>query len=220
MATFSERMMHNRAFSLVYQDVWRPVFTRLFSLGGSATADYDRALAQYLSRPGDRLICDVACGPGNYTKRLAYRLSGDGHCVGVDFSAAMLERAARTNTASRVTYVRADGHQLPFPDNTFDTVTCFAALYLIPDPLPVIDQLVRICAPGGEIVIFTSVRTALTRFPGVATVATAGGYRMFEPDEITARLRQAGAVDVEQTIVGQGQFVLARKPAPTTAVDS
>ena len=102
---------------------------------------------------------------------------------------------------------------MPFADNTFDVVTCLAALYLIPDPLPVVDELVRVTAPGGEIVVFTSVTTPLTSFPGVRPLAGASGYRIFDDHEIVERLRRAGLDDVEQTITGQGQFVLARKTA-------
>ncbi|NMO00755.1 class I SAM-dependent methyltransferase [Gordonia sp. TBRC 11910] len=213
MTSIAQRLMRSKTFSVVYQDLWRPTFTRLFSLGGSATAEFDRALMSYLSRPGERSILDVACGPGNYTGQLARRLTGVGHCVGIDFSPAMLSTAVRTNSGDRISYLRADAHAIPLADNTFDTVTCLAALYLIPDPLPVIDELVRVCKPGGDVVIFTSVRTDLSRLPGVGTIATLGGYRMFEPHEITGRMHDAGIPDVEQTIIGQGQYVIGRKPA-------
>lgn len=218
MDSLAQRLMQNSVFSVVYQDLWRPTFTRLFSLGGSSTADFDRALMTYLARPGDRRILDVACGPGNYTKRFARNLTGDGRSVGIDYSPAMLTTAVRTNSAPRVAYLRADGHSIPFADNTFDTVTCLAALYLIPDPLPVVDELVRVCRPGGDIVVFTSVRTSLSRLPGVGAIAEFGGYRLFERDEITGRLSDAGVHDVEQTVIGQGQYVIGRKPAgdPTT----
>ncbi|MFW0789255.1 class I SAM-dependent methyltransferase [Gordonia sp. CPCC 205333] len=212
MTSIAQRVMQSNAFSTIYQDLWRPTFTRLFSLGGRATADFDRALRTYLARPGDRKVLDVACGPGNYTAEMGAGLTRAGRCVGIDFSPAMLSTAVRTNSAERVAYLRADGHAIPFADNTFDTVTCLAALYLIPDPLPVIDELVRVCRPGGEVVIFTSVHTEVTRLPGVATVAAVGGYRMFEPWEITGRLHDAGVTDVEQTIIGLGQYVIGRKP--------
>ena len=44
-----------------------------------------------------------------------------------------------------------------------------------------------------------------------AILAGASGYRIFDDHEIVERLRRAGVDDVEQTITGQGQFVLARK---------
>ena len=63
----------------------------------------------------------------------------------------------------------------------------------LPDPgsTPVIDELVRVTS-GGEIAIFTSVQTAVSRIPGVQLVGRMTGYHFFGDDEITERLRQAG----------------------------
>ncbi|GAC70131.1 class I SAM-dependent methyltransferase [Gordonia soli] len=205
-------IMQNPLFSAVYERAWRPVFTRLFSLGGSSTADVDKALTAYLARPGDRLVLDVACGPGNYTRRIASGLTGDGRCIGIDFAESMLARAARTPT-DRTSYLRADAHEIPFADDTFDSVVCLAALYLIPDPLPVLDELVRVTNPGGEVVVFTSVATDLTSLPGVREATCLSGYRIFGRHEIVERLSAAGLEDVEQTITGMGQYVLGIKPA-------
>ncbi|PWD41513.1 methyltransferase type 11 [Gordonia paraffinivorans] len=213
MEPISRLLMRNPVFAGVYERIWRPTFTRLFSLGGSATEDYDRALRAWLARPGERLVLDVACGPGNYTRLIADGLTGDGRCAGIDFSPAMLRQAVRTNATGRATYLRADAHAIPFADNTFDVVTCLAALYLIPDPLSVIDEMVRVARPGGEIVIFTSVATELTSLPGVRfAVEAATGFRIFDEHAVVDRLRAAGAVDVEQTITGQGQYVLGVAP--------
>lgn len=223
MPSLAQHLMANPVVSAVYEGVWRPTFTRFFSLGGPGTAEYDKAFTAYLARAGERQILDVACGPGLYTRRLAQHLTGEGRVIGLDFSPAMLARAARTRPArsapgagakdphDRTTFIRGDAHQLPFADNTFDTVACFAALYLIPDPLPVIDELVRVTRPGGEVAIFTSVQTTVSRIPGVQLVGRMTGYHFFGDDEITERLRQAGVSRIEQTVVDQGQFVLAHK---------
>ena len=208
----AQRAMGNRVFSLVYEKAWRPIFTRGFSLGGSSTADYDRALRAYLARPGDRCVLDIACGPGNYSRDAARGLTGDGRYVGVDFSAAMLAQAARDNRGERVTFVRGDAHRLPFADDAFDTVLCLAALYLIPDPLPVLDEMVRVCAPGGEIVVFTSARASVAALPGADLVAGLIGLRIFGRDELLSRLADLGTDHAEQTITGVGQYIHARKP--------
>ncbi|MBT0566960.1 class I SAM-dependent methyltransferase [Williamsia sp. CHRR-6] len=211
--SLSLRVMQNPIFAEVYERAWRPVFTRLFSFGGSATADADRALTNRLSRAGDRLILDVACGPGNYTRRFGASLRGDGVAVGLDFSTPMLGRAVLDNTGPRVVYVRGDAHAIPFADNTFDTVACLAALYLVSDPLQVIDELARVVAPGGEVAVFTTVRTGWNAAAGLPIVRRLSGFRFFGRHEITGRFAEAGLVGIEQTITGQGQFVTARKPS-------
>ncbi|GAA1457511.1 class I SAM-dependent methyltransferase [Williamsia maris] len=215
--SLSLRVMQNPLFAEVYERAWRPVFTRLFSLGGASTAVQDRTLTAHLSRSGDRKVLDVACGPGNYTRRFAAGLTGDGLSVGVDFSAPMLSRAVRDNSGARTGYVRGDAHALPFADNTFDTVACLAALYLITDPFAVVDELARVVAPGGEVAVFTTVRTRITAVPGLGVLNKVSGFRIFGRHEITDRLAAAGLVDIEQTITGQGQFVTARKSPQTTS---
>ena len=62
------------------------------------------------------------------------------------------------------------GRFLPFRSESFDTVTCLAALYLIPEPLTVLDEMVRVLAPGGELIIFTSVRNGITALPGASAI--------------------------------------------------
>lgn len=212
MTTIAQRAMGSRLFSLVYEKAWRPVFTRGFSLGGSGTADYDHALRAYLSRPGDRRVLDVACGPGNYSDDAVSGLTGDGRYVGVDFSSAMLAQAGRDHRAARITFVRGDAHRLPFADDSFDTVLCLAALYLIPDPLPVLDEMSRVCAPGGEIIVFTSARASVAALPGGTTVAGVIGLRVFDLDELVDRLRILGLEHIEQTVTGVGQYIHARIP--------
>lgn len=212
MSSLAERLMHNPLFSQVYEHAWRPIFTRGFSLGGTQTQDYDRALRAYLSRPGDRRVLDIACGPGNYANDAARGLTGDGAYVGLDFSAAMLTRAARDNTGDRITFVRGDAHALPFASQSFDTVTCLAALYLIPDPLAALDEMTRVLAPGGELIVFTSVRASIAAVPGARAAAGLTGLRIFDRTELLDRLIAQDMEQVEQTITGVGQYVHARRP--------
>ncbi|MFT3661030.1 MAG: class I SAM-dependent methyltransferase [Gordonia sp. (in: high G+C Gram-positive bacteria)] len=212
MTSIAAALMHNRVFSRVYEHAWRPLFTRGFSLGGSSTLDYDRALRAYLARPGDRRILDVACGPGNYARDAARGLTGDGAYVGLDFSTAMLAQAESGNRLPRVTFVRGDAHRLPLRDDSFDTVVCLAALYLIPDPLPVLDEMARVLTPGGELIVFTSVRASVGALPFASTAAGLTGLRVFGRTEILDRLHALGLEHVEQTITGVGQYVHARKP--------
>lgn len=212
MTSVAQRLMGNPAFSQIYERLWRPVFTRGFSLGGSQTLDYDRALRAYLARPGERLVLDVACGPGNYSRDAASGLTGDGRYVGLDFSASMLEQAQRDHRDDRIAYVRGDAHRLPVPDASFDTVMCLAALYLIPDPLPVLDEMARVVKPGGELIVFTSVRSSIAAVPGADLVAGLSGLRIFGRRELLDRLDDLGMTHVEQTITGVGQYVHARRP--------
>ena len=54
-------------------------------------------------------------------------------------------------------YVRAGATNLPFRDGSFDAVCCFAALYLIEDPLLAVAEIARVLAPGGRVALLSSV---------------------------------------------------------------
>lgn len=209
---FAQDLMQNEVFSQIYEKAWRPLFTRGFSAGRSSTADYDRALRHYLARPGERTVLDVACGPGNYSEDLSRGLTGDGRYVGVDFSPAMVAQAVRNHRRPRVSFLRADARSLPFADGGFDSVVCLAALYLIPDPFDVIDELVRVTRPGGEVILFATVRSGPSTLPGITGLVSLTGLRIFGHSELLDRLRMRGMVNTEQTICGVGQYVRARKP--------
>ncbi len=209
----SNALMHNPALAAVYEKAWRPAFTRLFSLGGTGTLSRQDVLLEELTGRGDQKLLDVACGPGLYTKPLARRLGPGGLAVGLDVSAAMLQRAVRDNSAERVAYVRGSAGELPFPDGTFDSVVCLAALYLIPAPRLAVREICRVVTPGGRVALFTSLQTPLTSVLGSSAAERVSGFRWFGKDEITGWLRDNGLVDVKQTVSGQGQFVTARKPA-------
>src|SRR3954453_944827 len=74
-----------------------------------------RAAAASVVRPGDRVL-HAACGTGELA--LADLQAGAGEGTGLDFSAAMLERARGKSSA--IDWVEGDILALPFGDATFD----------------------------------------------------------------------------------------------------
>lgn len=210
----AQRLMRSRAVPLVYQRFWRPVAGRLLmGLSGPGTEEEHRiALAMLAISPGDRVL-DVACGPGNFTRDFALA-SGKGLVVGIDASRTMVEVAVRDNPMGNVAYLRGDARDLPFGDGSFDAVCCFAALYLIEEPMRALAEIVRVLAPGGRLALMSS----CNRGPVPARAANAvvhglSGVRVFGRDELTSTLEGLGATDIEQRVTGLAQFVSARKPA-------
>ena len=47
----------------------------------------------------------------------------------------------------QVAYVRGDAQDLPFRDQSFDAVCCFAALHLFADPMKALDSITRVLTP-------------------------------------------------------------------------
>ena len=73
-------------------------------------------------------ILDICCGTGSVIIAFAKGYP-DAVLVGYDFSRGMLRKAQEKSAASRTVYVEGDAAQLPFPDGSFDVVTCSHALY-------------------------------------------------------------------------------------------
>jgi SAM-dependent methyltransferase len=209
-----QRLMENPALVRVYESVWRPFWGRLFmgAMGPGAANERGIAVEMLELRDGDTVL-DVGCGPGNFTRAFAKQVP-DGLVVGLDASGPMLVRAVEETAAENVEYVRGDASDLPFKNASFDAVCCFAALYLIDDPMAAIDEIVRVLRPGGRVALLSSVNRGLApTMLSNAVVKTMAGVRVFGRDEITDALRQRGMERVAQRVRGLAQFVSARKPA-------
>ncbi|MFL5900334.1 MAG: class I SAM-dependent methyltransferase [Solirubrobacterales bacterium] len=208
-----QRLMVSRLLPLVYQRFWRPVGTRfLMGMAGPGAEEERRLALQMLAiSPGDRVL-DVACGPGNFTRDFA-QAAGDGLVAGIDASPTMLGVAVRDTQRANVAYVRGDACDLPFRDASFDAVCCFAALYLIEEPMRALEEIVRVLAPGGRVALLSSCSRGLLLAPAANTVVRAlSGVRVFGRDELTGALAKSGLVGVEQRIAGLAQFISGSRP--------
>jgi len=212
-AHLGQRLMVSRALPLIYQRFWRPLGGRLLmGLTGPGTDEEHRMALEMLSiDPGDRVL-DVACGPGNFTRDFA-RIARDGLVVGIDASAPMLDVAVRETAGDNVAYLRGDAGALPFRDGSFDAVCCFAALYLIEEPMRALAEIARVLAPGGRVALLASCnRGPLSTDVTSSIVRRLSGVRIFGRDELVRVLVDAGLVEVDRKIAGLAQFLSARKP--------
>lgn len=94
---------------------------------------------------------DAGCGTGNLTIALNGG-GGEGGVIGVDFSAAMLRRAARKGLGGQLVRSRLD-QPLPFPDAAFDAVACINVLYALPSPADALKEFARVLKVGGRIAL-------------------------------------------------------------------
>lgn len=76
--------------------------------------------------------------------------------VGIDLSSHMLA-VAKKQVAKRCTnhvcLLNMDAQNLCFPDNTFDKVAAMYVASVVPHPKEMIDEIKRVCKPGGDIFI-------------------------------------------------------------------
>jgi ubiquinone/menaquinone biosynthesis C-methylase UbiE len=212
-AHFGQRLMVSRMLPQIYQRFWRPLGGRLLmGLTGPGTdEEHHMALSMLSIDPGDRVL-DVACGPGNFTRDFA-RAASEGLVVGIDASASMLDVAVRDTASDNVAYVRGDASALPFRDGSFDAICCFAALYLIEEPMRALAEIVRVLAPGGRVALLTSCnRGPLPVGVSSPVVRRLSGVRIFDRDELVRVLIDEGLVEVDQQVTGLAQFLSGRKP--------
>ncbi|HEU5041247.1 MAG TPA: methyltransferase domain-containing protein [Gemmatimonadales bacterium] len=213
-----QQIMQSAFLPRIYERLWRPVGARVLmgAIGPGTEGEHRIALEMLEISPGDRVL-DIACGPGNFTRDFA-RAAGSGLAIGIDASDTMLAAAVRSgDTGGNLAYVRGDACDLPFGDGTFNAVCCFAALYLIDEPMTAIDEMVRVLAPGGRLGVLTSCNRGPLPVEAVRPALHAlTGIRLFGRDEITAAFSELGLRAIDQRVAGFGQFVSARKPAPPT----
>ena len=205
-------LMLTRLVPQVYERWWRPALGRVMKGAfGPGMAD-ERRIARLLLGlcPGDGVL-DVACGTGNFSRDFARSVGPDGLVVGIDVSETMLARAVSNTRAAglgQVAYIRGDAVELPFLDQSFDAVCCFAALHLFGDPLRALDRMTAVLTPGGRLALFTSVRGRSAAVRTAEALATArSGARMFERDELVDALKARGYTDIRQRLTGITQFL-------------
>ena len=200
----------------IYERWWRPMLGRMAKgVLGPGMAEEMRIARLLLGlSPGDGVL-DVACGTGNFTREFARTVGAGGLVVGIDVSETMLARAVRDTRAAklddRTAFVRGDASALPFRDQSFDAVCCFAALHLFANPLRALDRMTAVLTPGGRIAIFTSVRgrsTPLRTFESIMQARS--GMLMFEQHDVVEALEDRGFVEVRQRLAGFTQFVGGR----------
>jgi SAM-dependent methyltransferase len=209
-----QRLMLSGALALIYERLWRPLGGRLLmgATGPGTRDEQSLALSMLELAPKDRVL-DLACGPGTFTRCFA-RAACDGLVVGLDASRTMLAVAVRETERTNLAYVRGDACALPFRDGSFDALCCFAALYLIEEPMRALDEIARVLAPGGRVALLASChRGPLPASAANALVRSVSGVRIFARDELTGALRDRGLRGIDQRVVGLAQFVSARKRA-------
>ena len=90
---------------------------------------------------GGRII-DVGCGFGGMNIVLAHRFI-DSEIVGIDLSDPLLRLANRSAQAAdlgdRARFEKADVHQIPYDDNSFDVVINTNMVHLVDDPVQMLN---------------------------------------------------------------------------------
>lgn len=105
--------------------------------------------------PGETVV-DLACGTGLNFERILERIGDAGRLVGVDLTAAMLEKAAervRRHGWKNVDLVHADAAVYEFPARV-TRILSTAGITLVAEYDEVIARAARALPPGGRLVLY------------------------------------------------------------------
>ncbi len=120
-------------------------------------SDYIELLAKRWNIQNVKTVLDVGCGVGHWGRVLLPVLPPNATIHGIDMEPLHIEKArsiAEQYSAShRLTYSVAQAQSLPFPNESFDMVTCQTVLIHVSDILATIQEMERVLKPGGLLVI-------------------------------------------------------------------
>jgi ubiquinone/menaquinone biosynthesis C-methylase UbiE len=137
-------------------------------------------------------VLDVAGGDGYWAAQARKR---GAWAVALDLAEAKLVRGARLAAAPAL--VRGDALELPFADASFDRVMSICAIEHFDDGGRALDEMARVLAPGGELVMSADALTLADQWPRLA-LAHCERYhvkRTYSHDEL-ARLLSARGLEV------------------------
>lgn len=112
-------------------------------------APFVGALVQAVVSPGHRVL-DVACGTGFAARAASRAAEPGGQVVGSDVNEAMLAAAQRvTGEGEAISWKLASALDLPFSDDSFDSVISQQGVQFFPDVAKGLGEMARVSKPGG-----------------------------------------------------------------------
>lgn len=203
----------------LYEEIRREAFGEDIGQNSWLTAGEQDKFLSWLGLVAGKTLLDVACGAGGPALRIA-ALTG---CTitGVDVHeqaiSTALSLASQRGLESRAEFRVVDANkQLPFPESSFDAITCIDAINHLTDRQWVVADWARLLKPGGR-VLFTNpavVTGPLTN----AEIAVRGlsGFYLFVPSGYDERvIMQCGlrVVACEDRTPKLGEIAERRKSA-------
>lgn len=106
-------------------------------------------LAKHHSEGKD--VLEIASGSGT---GLGYIATVARSVTGGDIDQNLVAMAKKTyKTDAKVNVLQLDAQQMPFEDNSFDTIVFFEAIYYIPDVIKMVNEMKRVVRNNGKVII-------------------------------------------------------------------
>lgn len=103
----------------------------------------------------ETLVLDIATGTGRFPAALLGNTQFAGRVIGLDISCNMLKQACLklSKYGNRAVLLNQQALTLPFPDETFDVVSCLETIELLPDRHAHLSAFYRVMQPGGILLL-------------------------------------------------------------------
>lgn len=151
MAVAPATRPHESKIYYEFSHLYDRIFTRVFFPRIEAT------LRSLEIPPGSKIL-EVGVGTG--LSLSAYPPHAE--VVGIDLARDMLDRAQEKIDEKGWAHIRletGDALDLRFPDDSFDLVTSFHVVSVVPDSVRMMREIARVCRPGGTVVIINHFRS-------------------------------------------------------------
>src|SRR6266446_2358147 len=105
-------------------------------------------------RPGMRVL-DLASGVGDPALSIAAEVAPSGRVTATDLGLGMIslaEELARKKSLANIEFREASAESLPFPDESYDVLTCRFGIMFFPDLPKALRECFRVLKPGGRAV--------------------------------------------------------------------
>lgn len=150
-------------------------------------------------QPNDMAL-DIACGPGLVTCAFAPKVAS---IEGIDITPTMIEEACKRQTAAglgNVGWRTGSINALPYADANFDMVMTRYSFHHFIEPCQALDEMMRVCRPGGSVLIADVVMEAekAEAYDRLERIRDPSHTRILRRGEVDAWFAAAKLVDCRQ----------------------
>ncbi len=165
-------------------------------------------------------VLETGAGSGTDSIAMAKMTKCSPYCV--DYSSQSIDFMKRNFAKNKIkgTYVKADIKKIPFPDNTFDVIFSNGVLEHFREPIPIVQEQMRILRKGGILVfgvpetwtLYTVKKHMLMR----KGQWFAGWETQYSKREITKMMKKAGLTVLDAKVYGAAPLSMPKFVQKTT----
>ena len=142
-------------------------------------------------------VLDIGCGGGGNIKRML-SIPGVASVKGVDYSDVSVDKSRKVNAEAIskgiCSITQGNVRQLPFDDDSFDTVTAFETVYFWPEITNSFREVLRVMRPGSSFAVTNESNG--TDEMSVKFSKIIDGMNLYTVEDLTRIMNDAGFIDI------------------------